>query len=258
MDESSGGVTLQTRRQPVLGEWRNGIRAGFRCPWTNVRAGSSPASPTSTGGGLDLHFRMTEDAPPASRSTRTWVTSIAIAVLLAFFGTLFRAELFGMRGERWEQEVEARTEVWLQFLRPDPRLFKTPEEVPEFLENWELAKQVSDEAQIEEIHRRVHIYLDFLETEYADAADIWDSGNDQIISQAARENRKRLTEAFGELGQLIVEQSNDDVREAAFKSSPKTITDPEAANFRHIYQDIRDWTVVAREAVDRHIRLAED
>ena len=178
---------------------------------------------------------------------------LAFFALTAFFLTAFRDEIFSLRGPRWEQEVAARTEVWLQFLRPDPRLFKTPEEVPEFLERWEEAKKASSSSQIDEVRRRVHIYLDFLETEYADAADIWDSGNDQVLSSGAARNRERLKEAFGELGDTIVGQSDVDVREAAYKSSPQTIQDPDAADFREIYQDIREWVVVARDAVDRHV-----
>lgn len=183
---------------------------------------------------------------------RLFMVVVAVLAAGAFLSAYF-ARSIEPQDARFERQIEADLDTWMQFLRPDPRLFKTPEEVPEFLDAWEPRRALYDAPHAEDLRLRLHAYLDFLVAEYADAADIWDSGRDDVLSAPAKAARETLRQRLGPLAAKLIEQSDTTVREEAFRTSPLTISDPDAPDFRKIYQDVRDWVPVAKAAVDRHV-----
>jgi hypothetical protein len=181
---------------------------------------------------------------------------VLVAVIAAGgFLWAYAARSIETEDQRWERQMQSDLESWMQLLRPDPRLLKTPEEVPGFLEAWQARRSLYDAAHADELRLRLHAYLEFLAAEYADAADIWDSGRVDVVSQPAVRARMVLRKRLGPFADRLIEQSDTTVREQAYLTSPVTIRDPDATNYRRVYLDILDWVAVAKEAVDRHVAV---
>jgi hypothetical protein len=175
---------------------------------------------------------------------------VLIAVVLlgtGFFVVPLVRELFPSK-EAWEAQLQADAETATAVLRP-----WAGDVVPEeFWERWDLQLEPYDEARRADLNARLHLYLDFLEAEYSEAADIYVSGNDpRQPSRAVRDLRERLPAAFGAAAEQMVEDA-DGLREDAFKMSPKHGgIDPDAPDFRQEAESLRQWLTIARPRVDR-------
>ena len=98
-------------------------------------------------------------------------------------------------------------------------------------------------------------HLSFLETEYADAAEIYVNGRDGIMSEAAKANRSGLREQLGDVGEDLIRAFDEEVRESAYRDSPVTARgeDPTVRNHADFHTYLQDWLREARTVVDEFV-----
>jgi len=177
--------------------------------------------------------------------------ALLVALLAAgFFIAPLLAEFFPTKAE-WEQKLQMDAHTGVQVLRPDPRLPENLDGLDEFWDAWDVRLDLYDDEGRAELRRRLHVYLDFLEAEYADAAESYGSGEDAGgPSDTAQLRRDALRTAFGALADTIIEQA-DALRDEAYRASPEHGGfDPDQPNFRLERERIRAWLPRARARAD--------
>ena len=174
---------------------------------------------------------------------------LLIAVILlgvGFFVAPLVRELFPSDAE-WEVQIQADAQTAIQVLQP----YEIDELPDEFTERWRAQLEPYDGAQRADLRERLLLYLEFLEAEYAEAADIYTAGSDpERPSAALGAIRARLPAAFGTDAQAMVKDA-DVLRLDAYRLSPRHGgLDPDAPDFRIEAQSIRDWMTIARPRVE--------
>jgi hypothetical protein len=143
----------------------------------------------------------------------------------------------------------------LSVLAPDPRLPAVlPKDAPEwgpFWEQWDARRARYSPEQLADLRARLEGFLDFLQAEYADAAEIYRTGRrPEDASDAARELRLRVRQDFGETGEALLRQA-DELREEAYKASPRVAgVDPDLPDYGEKFDDLlRRWLPLAQARV---------
>ena len=192
-----------------------------------------------------------------------------LVFVTGFFGLVLANEMWPGKlpflGRGLEAEVQADfRKTWLPLLKPDLRVSRVLDDHPEFFERWGAVRADRGQAHLDELRRRLHTYLDFVESEYADAADIFDAGQADVLSERARERRERMRADFppiGDgpgLGEEIIRQYDEKVREAAYRASPEVAAgDPDQIDYRALNEHVRQWLVDARRIVDDVVRALD-
>ena len=177
---------------------------------------------------------------------------LILVVLLAagFFLAPVIAEMFPSKAQ-WEEKLRTDAVTAVQVLRPDPTLPDSLAGLDDFWAAWDARLDLYDDERREELRRRLYVYLDFLEAEYADAAEAFTSGEDLGgPSKTAASLREDLRAAFGAEAEVMIEQA-DRQRDAAYRASPKHGGyDPDQPDFRLEAEVIREWLPRARARAD--------
>jgi hypothetical protein len=183
--------------------------------------------------------------------------TVAVLLLAGGFaaGWLFRPELTDVwravvpPSEGWWQETVRRDAATLVALvRPDPRL---PAELPPDLRaRWDENRLRYPPERLADLRRRLEGYLALLEAEYADAAEIYRSGQREFAtSDAAREARRRVEADFGPAAAALLAEL-DQLRDKAYLASPKTAGyDPDEQDYVALERDLREWLPRARARI---------
>lgn len=178
------------------------------------------------------------------------VRRLMIAVVLlgaGYFGVqLVRESVPGE--DAWEAQLQADADTAIQVLHPG----LGPETLPqEFWDRWDLQLEPYDAERRAELSRRLHLYLDFLEAEYAEAAEIYTAGVEpERRSDGVRELRARLPAAFGPSAAKMIADA-DALREDAYRLSPRHGgADPDAPDFREEAEGVKAWLAIARPRAD--------
>jgi hypothetical protein len=154
--------------------------------------------------------------------------------------------------ERWAEQVRLDAISLLDVVRPDPRLPEDLAGQAEFRSFWEDRRSKYPPDRLADLRTRLHDYLDFLQAEYADCAEIYRNGpRERLQSDAAREARRRVTAGFGEFAKKTLLPQADELREEAYRASPKVAGyDPDLPDFVQEYDDLRAWLPRAHARVD--------
>lgn len=187
---------------------------------------------------------MTDSAPSLHPLRRLLIAAVLIG--LGFFAVPLFRELFPSEAT-WEAQLQADAATAVQVLRP-----YAVEELPEtFWERWDAQIEPYDAARLADLEQRLELYLEFLEAEYAEAADIYTSAVDpRRPSAGVRALRERLPAAFGAEAERMVADA-DAMREDAYRLSPRHGgVDPDAPDFRIEAESVREWLSIARPRVD--------
>jgi len=200
---------------------------------------------------------MTAAAPANARTDarRRVVLGVLLALLGFGLGWIFRdpllhalRQVFPPSEATWDEWVREDATTLLGVVGPDPRL---PEELPqEFLDHWDRRRRRYPPERLTDLRRRLDDYLDFLEAEHSDCAEIYRAGiRENVLSDAAKEARRRVTADFGPFAETLIRQA-DALRDEAYLASPKTAGfDPDATNFVESREDLRNWMPRARARV---------
>lgn len=190
---------------------------------------------------------------------RTRSLIAVVLILVGFFGAILGRKLLPVGEGAWDAQIAADFEApWRDVLRPQLH----PEavvEMPEFQEKWEARRKLYDQGHMARLREVLHAYLDCLEAEYADAADIYQSGDSELMSDSARRARERFAELLGPAAEPVFADFKENLREQAFRDSPVTAgRDPDLPDWREWSTQLQDWLPEARRAVDRCTTVAAD
>lgn len=153
----------------------------------------------------------------------------------------------------WNEQVRADAVTLVRdVLAPD----RPPElaESQEFRKVWDAQRARYPEERLTDLRRRLGDYLDFVVAEYADCAEIYrlgPGGAPGRRSDGAEEARRALRASFGEFAATLESQA-DEMREEAFRSSPRTAGwSEDMPDFRQAYDDLLRWLPGARALAER-------
>lgn len=198
-----------------------------------------------------------------SRETRRFLVfgAFLLAAGLAagvLWGDRFRGAVSAITASR-EERLRGDACALLALVRPDPRLPESLEGQDAFWKVWEDRRASYTAEERRDLAGRLHAYLDFLEAEYADCADIYAEGHREThLSDAAKAARERLAPAFGDLATTILAQA-DELRDEAYRASPRhSGFDPHEVNFVTLREGLRTWMPRARARVAELALLPED
>lgn len=154
----------------------------------------------------------------------------------------------------WSEQVRRDAVTLLAVVAPDPKLPESLDDpsMAEFNAKWGERRAKYAVERLSDLRGRLHDYLDFLQAEYADCADIYLSGRrPETRSDASEEARRRVGAGFGEFAPTLLAQA-DQLREQAYRDSPKVAKgdDPDTVDFRLEYDDLRAWLPRAHRRVD--------
>ncbi|MCE9634146.1 MAG: hypothetical protein K8T90_00445 [Planctomycetes bacterium] len=200
----------------------------------------------------------------------------ALAVLLVVSGVLagvfFRVPILRalsgvvsatvpMTAAAWDEQVRLDAVSLLAVVAPDPKLPESLDDpaMAEFNAKWAERRAKYSPERLDDLRTRLHDYLDFLQAEHADCAEIYRSGRrPETRSDAAEEARRRMHTGFGVFADTLTKQA-DDLREDAFRASPKVARgeDPDVTDFRQEYDDLRAWLPRAHRRVDELTKPVE-
>ena len=180
-------------------------------------------------------------------------------------GVLFRTDLLRAAGAvvpataaQWDEQVRLDAVSLLDLVRPDERLPETLDGQSEFWAKWDARRAAYPAGRLDDLRNRLHDYLDFLQAEYADCAEIYRDGRrPEGRSDAASEARRRVAAAFGDFAARTLLPQADALREEAFRASPKIggEPDPDLPDFVESYADLRDrFLPLAHRRVDELTR----
>lgn len=196
------------------------------------------------------------------RRTAIAVLLLACGVIAGFFfgAPLSRAisaavsRTVPMTDADWREQVRLDAVSLLAVVAPDPRLPETLDDpaLAEFRAKWDERRAKYPPERLDDLRTRLHDYLDFLQAEYADCAEVYRAGRrPETRSDAAEEARRRVQAGFGAFAATLMKQA-DELREEAYTSSPKVAggEDPALTDFRQEYDDLRAWLPRAHRRVD--------
>ncbi|MCG3135387.1 MAG: hypothetical protein HMLKMBBP_03037 [Planctomycetes bacterium] len=201
---------------------------------------------------------MTEPAsdPSSRRKTVTF-----LVFLLAFGvagGIVFRGPIrdlwrgaVGVSDADWDGQIAKDAGSLLELVRPDRAGIDLRGQKP-FWDAWDARRGRYPDERLAELRARLHAYLDFMEVEHGECAEIYRTGmTPDRRSAAADTARAKLKSGFGELGETLVKQA-DELREEAYRSSPKVAAgfDPAVTDFVRALDDLRKLLPTARRRAD--------
>ena len=178
------------------------------------------------------------------------VRRLLIAILLLAVGYFLAVDVlprYFPSDATWEAQMQADAAAAIVVLNPSAP-FELPEE---FWDRWDLQMEPYDDERLADLRSRLRLYLEFIEAEYAEAAEIYTTAADtRAPSGELRALRARLAAAFGPTAEKMVADA-DLLREDAYRLSPRLGgLDPDAPDFRLEAQSVRDWMTIARPRAD--------
>jgi hypothetical protein len=159
--------------------------------------------------------------------------------------------LLGPAERDWQTQIAEDSLPLTQLLRYDLRVT----DVAKIDAAWEKRRALYDASHLAQLRERLLAFVEFQVAEYADAKEIYLAGRDAAKpSTQALVAQAKLREAFGEPAEKMISDFRDNVREAAYKASPKIggEPDPDMPKYDAIYDDlVKTWLPQARAAAER-------
>lgn len=189
---------------------------------------------------------------------RRVATLVVLLVSGVAAGVIFRGPLRDLvRGvvpasdADWDRQVAMDASSLLEVVRPD-RVGVDITSQKLFRDAWDARRGRYPPEKLADLRERLRSYLDFLEIEHGECADIWRTGATPDRRSAASDAaRDRVVRGFGELGPKLVRQA-DDLREEAYRSSPRVAAgvDPDDTDFVAALEALRRALPACRRRVD--------
>ncbi len=157
--------------------------------------------------------------------------------------------------DRREADLQARFADAQQVLDPTTPLVSLVQTKSEFWERWWDRVEPEDRPFCDELRARLELYLDLMQAEYADAAEIYTSGRlPEGLSETARALRVQARQRLGpEIEETLA--GFDTLRNTAYRVSPEHGgLDPDLRDLTLENHQLRTWLPEARSLV---IRLTE-
>ncbi len=150
-----------------------------------------------------------------------------------------------------DAELQLRQDVEALLKAVQPRADGLYQLGEDFRASWEPRRREYSRDQLLDMRSRLHVFIDHVVVEHADASVVYTDGARDAISAEARATRLDLRDALGdELADLIIRDS-EALREDAFTASPETAGyDPGLPDYAALALAIRDVAVLARTRAD--------
>ena len=161
------------------------------------------------------------------------------------------ADVVPMSEEAWTEQVRLDAVSLLNVLRPDERLPASLHDQPEFWDAWNKRRRRYTRERLADLRTRLRDYLDFLNAEYAECADIYRAGiRPEQRSDAAEEARRRIRAGFGAFAATLERQA-EEMREEAYRASPKVAGyAADEVNYVELQQGFLEWLPRAEARAD--------
>ncbi len=174
---------------------------------------------------------------------------LLVAVLgIGYFAAPLVRELFPSDGD-WQEQVRRDAATAVDVLAPE-----VPADLAEidgFWEAWDARLGLYDDTHRAELRAALHVYVDALEAEWADVAEIYAVAADtRTPSASVRERREALRETFGPVADAWLADL-DRLRSRAYAASPAhSGLDPDLPDYGELSLAVREWLPMARERAD--------